>query len=70
MCCRSSMENGQVSLTVQLEISSLVEIRNGVPVVDRATAQSSVAVDAGGTVILGGLRQRSRHAGRERAFPD
>jgi type II secretory pathway component GspD/PulD (secretin) len=53
-------ENGQVSLTVQLEISSLVEIRNGVPVVDRATAQSSVAVDAGGTVILGGLRQRSR----------
>ena len=49
-----------VALDVQLELSTLVEIRNGFPVVDRATAQSSVNVRDGGTVILGGLRQRSR----------
>lgn len=49
-----------VSLDVQLEISSLVEIRDGIPVVDRNTAQSNVSVQDGGTVVLAGLRQRSR----------
>lgn len=47
-------------MEVQLEISDLVEIRGGIPVVDRSTAQSNVSVRNGGTVLLGGLRQRSR----------
>jgi type II secretory pathway component GspD/PulD (secretin) len=49
-----------VVLDVQLELSDLIEIRNNIPVVDRATAQSSVIVANGGAVILGGLRQHSR----------
>lgn len=49
-----------ISLDAHLEISSLVEVRNNIPVVDRATAQSSINVEDGGTVLLGGLRQRSR----------
>lgn len=49
-----------ITLDTQLEISNLVEIREGIPVVDRATAQSSISVKDHGTVILGGLRQRSR----------
>ncbi len=51
---------GLINLQVQLEQSSLVEIRSGVPVVDRSTAESSVSVRDSGTVILGGLRQRTR----------
>ncbi|MCX5768877.1 MAG: hypothetical protein NTZ09_01185 [Candidatus Hydrogenedentes bacterium] len=53
-------ENDQVTLDVQLELSDLVEIRDNVPVVDRATAQSSVTVANGGAVILGGLRQHMK----------
>ncbi|MBN2311296.1 MAG: hypothetical protein JXR94_20130 [Candidatus Hydrogenedentes bacterium] len=49
-----------ITLDTQLEISQLVEIREGIPVVDRATAQSSISVRNSGTVVLGGLRQRSR----------
>ena len=48
-----------ITLDTQLEISNLVEVREGIPVVDRATAQSSVSVEDGGTVVLGGLRQLS-----------
>ena len=51
---------GLINIVVQLEISSLVEIRDGIPVADRSTAQSSVTVLNGGSVILGGLRQRER----------
>jgi type II secretory pathway component GspD/PulD (secretin) len=58
-------KQGIVSLEVQLEISSLAAIRNGVPVVDRSTAQSTVNVRDGGTMILGGLRQRSRSLNSE-----
>jgi general secretion pathway protein D len=58
-------KQGVVSLEVQLEISSLAAVRNGVPVVDRSTAQSVVSVRDGGTVILGGLRQRSRSLASE-----
>jgi len=53
-------ENDQVVLDVQLELSDLVEIRDNIPVVDRATAQSSVTVANGGAVILGGLRQHMK----------
>ena len=53
-------ENDQVVLDVQLELSDLVEIRDNIPVVDRATAQSSVIVANGGAVILGGLRQHMK----------
>jgi type II secretory pathway component GspD/PulD (secretin) len=52
--------NDVVTLDTQLEISNLVDIRDNVPVVDRATAQSSVSVENGGTILLGGLRQRAR----------
>jgi len=61
-------ENDQIILDVQLELSDLVEIRNNIPVVDRATAQSSVTVADGGAVILGGLRQHS-WAKNERGVP-
>lgn len=46
-----------ITLDVSLEISELIEIRNDIPVVDRSTAQSSVSVRDGNTLILGGLRQ-------------
>jgi type II secretory pathway component GspD/PulD (secretin) len=50
----------QISLKIHLENSDLVQVRDGIPVVDRASAESTVGVRAGGTIILGGLRQRSR----------
>jgi type II secretory pathway component GspD/PulD (secretin) len=49
-----------ITVDTQLEISSLVEIREGIPVVDRATAQTSINVKDGGVAVIGGLRQRSR----------
>ncbi len=47
-------------MDVVLEISDLVEIRDGNPVVDRSTAQSSIMIRDGGVGILGGLRESSR----------
>lgn len=49
-----------VTIDVQLELSDLVEFRDNIPVVDRATAQSNVSVNSGGTIILAGLLQRAR----------
>jgi type II secretory pathway component GspD/PulD (secretin) len=48
-----------ITLDVLLEISSLVEIRDGIPVVDTSSAQSSVNVQNNGTIILGGLKSTS-----------
>ncbi len=56
---------GLIGLRVQLELSNLIEIRGGTPVVDRSTAESMVSVRDGGTVILGGLRQRTRKEGEQ-----
>ena len=53
-------KNDVIVIEVQLEISDLAEIRDGIPVVDRSAAQSTVAVRDRGTLVLGGLRQRSR----------
>ncbi len=61
--------DGVITLDTQLEISNQVDTSpDGTPVVDRATAQSSVSVRDGGTVVLGGLRQRSRST-RVRGLP-
>ena len=54
-------KDGLITMDTQLEISDQVDTSaDGTPVIDRATAQSSVDVRDGGTVVLGGLRQRSR----------
>ena len=53
--------DGLITMDVQLEISNLVDFAGGIPVVDRSTAQSSVSVETGGTVVLAGLRQRARN---------
>jgi general secretion pathway protein D len=53
-------QDNLIALDVQLELSDLVEFRNNIPVVDRATAQSNVSVHNGGTIILAGLLQRAR----------
>lgn len=49
-----------ITLDVLLELSSLVEILNDFPVVDRSSAQSTVSITNGGTVVLGGLKQHSK----------
>jgi len=54
-------EEEQIILKVGLENSSLAgRTSKGVPIVDRATAESTVTVNNGGTLLLGGLRQRER----------
>jgi general secretion pathway protein D len=57
-----------VTMDVSVEISSLVDIRDGIPVADRSTAQSTVTVRNRGAIILGGLRQSSR-SNTERGVP-
>jgi general secretion pathway protein D len=54
-------ELSQIVMQIVVENSSLAgRTTTGVPIVDRATAQSTVSVNSGGTVILGGLQQRQR----------
>jgi len=48
-------EHNVVTMQVVIESSTLVSIRDGVPVVDRREATSTVTVENGDTVILGGM---------------
>ncbi len=49
-------DDGLIELTVSLDVSNLVEIRNGTPVVDRNTATTTVLVKDGHHLLIGGLR--------------
>ena len=44
-----------ITMDLRLEVSSLVEIREGIPVVDRSQAQSTVMIKNGSTIMIGGL---------------
>lgn len=48
-------EEDVIDMDVALEASQLIEIREGVPVVDRSIAQSTILVKDGHTVAMGGL---------------
>lgn len=48
-------EDGFITMDVVLEVSSLKEVRDGVPVVSRSATQSRVVVEKGHTLIIGGL---------------
>ena len=47
--------DGYIYLKIRPEISEVVEWFNGTPVVDRRSVETSVRVQDGGTVIIGGL---------------
>ncbi len=43
-------------MDIAMDVSSLAEIRNGIPVVNRNIAKSSVAVKNNHVLMIGGLR--------------
>ena len=49
-------EDHTIEMDIALDVSSLVEIRNGIPVVNRNIASSSVAVRDNHVLMIGGLR--------------
>jgi type II secretory pathway component GspD/PulD (secretin) len=49
-------EDGTVEMVIALDVSSLIEIRNGVPVVSRNMASSTVAVRNNQVLMIGGLK--------------
>jgi type II secretory pathway component GspD/PulD (secretin) len=49
-------EDGTIEMDIALDVSSLEEIRNGVPVVKRNIASSEVAVQNNHVLMIGGLR--------------
>lgn len=51
-----------IVMEVELEISNLVDIRSGIPVVDRSSAVSVVSIENGEMLVLGGLRQQARRS--------
>jgi len=53
-------DEGIIELEVALEAGQLVEVREGVPVVDRSIARSTVLVKDGHTVAMGGLITNNR----------
>lgn len=48
-------DEGLIGMDVSLEVSSLQEVRNGIPVVNKATAQSRVVIEKEHTLLIGGL---------------
>lgn len=50
-------EAGFITMKVHPEVSSLSEIRDGIPVVEKREAQSTVMVEDGKTIVIGGLIQ-------------
>jgi type II secretory pathway component GspD/PulD (secretin) len=55
-------EQNLIVMQVELEISNLVDIRSGIPVVDRSSAVSVVSIQNGEMLVLGGLRQQARRS--------
>jgi type II secretory pathway component GspD/PulD (secretin) len=49
-------EDNTIEMYITLDVSSLVEIRNGVPVVNRNVASSTVAVEDNQVLMIGGLK--------------
>jgi type II secretory pathway component GspD/PulD (secretin) len=52
-------EDSSIEMEVSLDVSSLTEIRNGIPVVSRNIAKSNVAVKNNHILMIGGLRHNS-----------
>jgi len=52
----SIKEDNTIEMDISLDVSSLVEIRNGIPVVNRNTATSTVAVKDNHVLMIGGLK--------------
>ncbi len=48
-------KEGFITMKVRPEVSSLLEIREGIPVIEKREAESTVMVEDGKTVIIGGL---------------
>ncbi len=49
-------EDNTIEMYITLDVSSLVEIRNGVPVVNRNVASSTVSVEDNQVLMIGGLK--------------
>jgi len=52
----SIKEDNTIEMDIALDVSSLIEIRNGVPVVNRNIATSTVSVKDNHVLMIGGLR--------------
>lgn len=52
----SIREDNTIEMDIALDVSSLIEIRNGIPVVNRNIATSTVAVKDNHVLMIGGLR--------------
>jgi type II secretory pathway component GspD/PulD (secretin) len=50
------MEDNTIEMNINLDVSSLIEIRNGTPVVNRNTATSTVVVKDNHVLMIGGLK--------------
>jgi len=50
------MEDNTIEMNISLDVSSLIEIRGGIPVVNRNTATSTVAVKDNHVLMIGGLK--------------
>ena len=50
------MEDNTIEMNISLDVSSLIEIRNGTPVVNRNTATSTVIVKDNHVLMIGGLK--------------
>lgn len=50
------MEDNTIEMNIALDVSSLVEIRNGIPVVNRNIATSTVVVKDNHILMIGGLK--------------
>ena len=48
-------DTGFVTLDISLEVSSLKDVRDGIPVVSKSVAESRVVVEKDHTLIIGGL---------------
>lgn len=50
------MEDNTIEMNINLDVSSLIEIRGGIPVVNRNTATSTVTVKDNHILMIGGLK--------------
>ena len=50
------MEDNTIEMNISLDVSSLIEIRNGTPVVNRNTATTTVVVKDNHVLMIGGLK--------------
>ncbi len=49
-------EDDTIEMDINLDVSSLIEIRNGIPVVNRNTATTTVTVENNHVLVIGGLK--------------